>query len=147
LIASTLAAPFGSFAAETKSASKSAGTTALHAPAASAAKPNELDEEAREKLDLRIQPDTGIYVVQYNKTTNSFIVRIESEPAVGPNYTTADWLADAIDNGTTAAEFKKKPQRVVGSYFRTKKKLWLLSDDELSQRLENSKKPAKKNHP
>ena len=93
-----------------------------------------LDFQTREAKAYRIKKDFGIYVVKYEAKSKTFLVRLEGEPAVGPNITTLEWLLEAIDNGSTVKDFKRRPQRLVGGFFKTKKVLWLLTEDELEER-------------
>jgi len=93
-----------------------------------------LDLKTREAKAYKIKENIGIYVVKYDSPSKSYLVRIEGEPAVGPNITTLEWLVEAIDNGSSVKDFKRYPKRLVGGYFKIKKPLWLLTEDELVAR-------------
>jgi len=115
---------------------------ARNAPAAtSAATP--MDFKTREAKALRIKKDYGIYIVRYEADSDTFMVRLENAPAVGPNVTTLEWLLKGIDNGSTVKDFRRHPQRLVGGYFRLKNPLWLLSDEEIEER--RAQKTSKRN--
>jgi len=93
-----------------------------------------IDFKTRELKAYRIRENTGIYIVRFESSTKTYLVRIEGEPAVGPNITTLEWLVEAIDNGSSVKDFKRYPKRLVGGYFKIKKPLWLLTEDELVAR-------------
>ena len=93
-----------------------------------------LDSKARAKLALRITAGTGIHVEEYNKDTDTFVVRIEGEEAVGPNYTTLQWLLKGIDNGMSEKDLQKNPKKLLGTYYRLKHELWLVSDEQFAAR-------------
>ncbi len=99
-----------------------------------------LTPEDRIAMALRIKAGAGIHVESYQKDSNTYEVRIEGEPDVGPNITTPEWLLEGIDNGMSIETLKRNPQRVVGGYFRLKKTLWLLDDDEIEARKKSKKK-------
>lgn len=99
----------------------------------------ELTKEDRELMALRIKKGAGIHVESYQKDSDTYVVRIEGEPDVGPNVTTPEWLLEGIDNGTSIESLKRNPQRIVGAYFRLKNKLWLLSDEEIEARKKRKK--------
>ena len=99
-----------------------------------------LTEKDREEKALRIRSGFGIYIDDYVKDADAYIVRIESEPDVGPNVTTLEWLLKGIANGMSEKDLRKTPRRLVGSYFRLKQTLWLLSEDEINARKNNNKK-------
>ncbi len=98
-----------------------------------------LDLKTREAKAYKIKAEIGIYVVRYEPQSKTYLVRIENEPAVGPNITSLEWLIEGIDNGSTVRDFKRHPKRLVGGYFKLKKPLWLLTEDELEDRLEKGK--------
>jgi hypothetical protein len=93
-----------------------------------------VDFKTRESKSYRLRANTGIYIVKYDSLSKSFLVRIEGEPAVGPNITTLEWLIEAIDNGSSVKTFKRHPKRLVGGFFKLRKPLWLLTEDELVDR-------------
>jgi hypothetical protein len=100
-----------------------------------------LDEKTRTELALKIQKKVRITVFAYLKDSDSYVVKIEAEPDVGPNTTTLDWLLKGIDNGTSEKEIRRNPAKIVGSLFRLKNDLWLLSDEEIAdRRAKNAKK-------
>ena len=101
-----------------------------------------LNDQAREQLALKIQKNVRISVFEYRKDADAYVVKIEAEPDVGPNTTTVDWLLKAIDNGTSEKELRRNPSKIVGSLYRLKNDLWLLSDEEIEAR--KSAKAAKK---
>jgi hypothetical protein len=94
----------------------------------------DLDLKTREAKAYRIRENTGVYVVKFDSKTKTYLVRIEGEPAVGPNITTLEWLIEAIDNGSSVKTFKRHPKRLVGGFFKLRKPLWLLTEDELVDR-------------
>jgi len=103
------------------------------------------DAAEREKQAQRLKPETNISVIAYDKKSGMIAVRIDDEPAVGPNITTIEWLLEGVDNESNASEYKRHPDRLIGTHFRTKKTLWLLNDKEIAERrAKAAKKNAKK---
>lgn len=98
-----------------------------------------IDFKTREAKAYRIKKGYGIYVVKYEPDSKTYLVRLEGEPAVGPNITTLEWLLESIDNGSTAKDFKRHPKRLVGGFYKTQKVLWLLTEDELEERRSKAK--------
>jgi hypothetical protein len=103
------------------------------ASAANARRAAPMTMEEREKQAYRILPNTAISVVAYNKKSQTFTIRMEAEPAVGPNVTTLEWLLEGIESDQTKT-FKRYPSRLVGGNFTVKKTLWLLNEDEIASR-------------
>lgn len=103
----------------------------------------------REMMALRIKEGAGIHVVSYEKETETYTVRIEGESDVGPNVTTPEWLLGGIAGDLSLETVKRNPNSLVGSYFRLKKKLWLLSEDEVEARRhsDSARKPSLKKQP
>ena len=104
-----------------------------------------LDSKARAALALRLVTGTGIHIVEYHKDIDAYVVQIEGEEAVGPNTTTLDWLLKAIDNGMSQKDLAKNPNKLLGTYYRIKNELWLLSNEEIAERKAEIAK--KKNKP
>jgi hypothetical protein len=85
-------------------------------------------------LVRHIEKGTSITVNGFEEKTGAFLLTINSEPAVGPNYATPEELQKAIDFDSDAAAMVKRKDQIIGSEYQLKKPLLLLTENELVRR-------------
>lgn len=83
---------------------------------------------------------TSITVLSYNEKTDLFLLQINSEKAVGPNYVTSEELRKALEYEGSKADFNKQRPQMIGSVYTTKKPLRILELTEVAKRTQKTKR-------
>ena len=86
-----------------------------------------------EMFDYPIRAQAMISVQSYDPQTRTYRINLEKEPAVGPNFTTLEYLNTAIDL-PDFEKVKKNPDKIVGNIYQLQKKLILISRKAVEKR-------------
>ncbi len=89
-----------------------------------------------------IKAGTAITVVSYQEPLDTFVVKINSEPAIGPNVAYSKDLFQALQHEGSLKDFMKNRGKLIGAEFTLKKPLPMADMKELAQKLKA--KSAKK---
>ena len=95
--------------------------------------------------DRSINKGAEITVDQYDKKAKVFLIIINKESAVGPNYATPEALAKAIGSEKSDSRFKEGISQLIGAEFTLKSDLPLLSEEKALERMKSFKKKEKQN--
>lgn len=80
-----------------------------------------------------IKKGFDVTVNSYDPQTDTFLLTINSEPAVGPNYVTSEAFRKAISYEGSKEDFIKQRPQMTGSVYSLKKSLPLLELSELAK--------------
>ena len=99
---------------------------------------------ARDKNNPPIKAGTEITVVSYQPEFDTFVVKINAEPAVGPNPAYSRDLWRALKHEGSHKDFLKNKERLLGSIFTLVKELPIVDLNKLAKKLDAVKKKTKK---
>ena len=96
-----------------------------------------------EMFDYPIRKETRISVESFDVDSGTYKVNIEKESAVGPNYTTLDYLNKAI-HFSNVSILQKNPEKIIGNTYQLQEKLILISQKAVDLRKSKSSGAGKK---
>ena len=85
-----------------------------------------------------------ITVDQYDAKAKVFLITINAESAVGPNYATPENLVKALGTEKPVKKFMESLDQVIGNEFALKSDLPLISEADIMKRMKNGPKSPKK---
>jgi hypothetical protein len=94
-----------------------------------------------------IKAGTEITVNDYHKDTDVFMVTMNAEPDIGPNFATSTALWKALEFEGSVKQFVKNKDQLIGSIFTLKKELPLVDPQDLVKKYKkvlDGRKPKKR---
>lgn len=86
---------------------------------------------------------TSITVLHYNEKTDLFLIQLNNEKAVGPNYVTSEALRAALEYEGSKADFNKQRPQMKDSVYTTRKPLRILDLKEVARRASKAERKKK----
>ena len=83
---------------------------------------------------LTIPKGSEITIEDYDAKTDTFMLSITEESAVGPNFVTPDMLRRAVAFTGDQRDFMKQKNQMIGSIYQIKTPLPLVYEDEMDRR-------------
>ena len=92
------------------------------------------------EVEHRIPRGAEITVEDYDAKTDTFLLTINDESAIGPNFVTPEMLRRAVTFSGDHRDFMRQKNQMIGSIFQLKTELPLIRETEMERR--NKKAPS-----